>query len=94
MIRLCVLTVFKGHIHFLANSNNLQNVKTKKEIWHENLPSIKYAPYTNKRTGNQKMVIKVRHTYCQLHACTYRVHSDFMEIIYCKKYQWGPKIRN
>ena len=40
------------------------------------------------------MIIKVRHTDCQLYACAKRPQLDFMEGIYCKKYQWGPKIRN
>ena len=40
------------------------------------------------------MMIKVRHTDQQLYACAKRAQSDFMEGIYCKKYQWGPKIRN
>ena len=40
------------------------------------------------------MMIKVRHTDRQLYAWTKRAQSDFMAGIYCKKYQWGPKIRN
>ena len=40
------------------------------------------------------MMIKVRHTDHLLYACAKRAQSDFMEGIYCKKYQWGPKIRN
>ena len=40
------------------------------------------------------MMTKVRHTDCQLFACARRAQSDFMEGIYCNKYQWGPKIRN
>ena len=40
------------------------------------------------------MMIKVRHTDRQLYAYAKRAHSDFMERIYGKKYQWGPKIRN
>ena len=63
-------------------------------MYHGNLPSVKYAPSTDRRSENQIMMIKVRHTDCQLFACVRRVQSDFMEGIYCKKYQWGPKIRN
>ena len=37
------------------------------------------------------MIIKVRHTDRQLYACAKRAQSDFMEGIYCKKYQWGPE---
>ena len=51
-------------------------------------------PYTDKRSGNERMMIKVRYTACQRFACVTRAYSDFMEEIYCKKYQWGPKIRN
>ena len=40
------------------------------------------------------MMIKVRHTDRQLYACAKRAQSDFMEGIYGKNYQWGPKIRN
>ena len=58
-------------------------------MYHGNLPSVKYAP-----PPTQIMMIKVRHTDCQLFACVRRVQSDFMEGIYCNKYQWGPKIRN
>ena len=39
------------------------------------------------------MMIKVRHTDRQLYACAKRAQSAFMEGVYCKKYQWGPKIR-
>ena len=59
-------------------------------MYHGNLPSIKYAPSTD-RSENQIMMIKVRHTDCQLFACVRRVQSDFMEGSYCKKYQWGLK---
>ena len=63
-------------------------------MYHGDLPSVKYAPSTDRRSENQIMMIKVRHTDCQLFACVRRVQSDFMEGIYCKKYQWGPKITN
>ena len=33
---------------------------------HGNLSSVKYAPSTDRRSENQKMMIKVRHTDCQL----------------------------
>ena len=38
-------------------------------MWHGNLPPDKYAPCTNRRSGNQMMMIKVRHTDCQHYAC-------------------------
>ena len=63
-------------------------------MYHGNLPSVKYAPSTDRRSENQIMMIKVRHTDFQLFACVRRVQSDFMEGNYCKKYQWGPKITN
>ena len=90
------LKVLEDHIQFLAKLNNLQNVKTKKEMWHENLPSVKYdpEPTADRRSGNPRMMIKVRHTDCQLYACVKRTQQDLMEGIYCKKYQWSPKIRN
>ena len=69
MTRLCILIVLKGHIQLLLKSNNLQNVYTKKELWHGNLASVKYAPCTYRRSGNQMMMIKVRQTDCQLYAC-------------------------
>ena len=84
------MNLFKVIFDFELKSNNLQNVYTKKEMWHANFPSVKYDPYSDKRSGNQKVIIKVRHTYCQLFACA---QSDFMVGIYCKKYQWAPKIR-
>ena len=40
------------------------------------------------------MVIKVRHKDRQLYAFAKKTQSNFMEGIYFKKYQWGPKIRN
>ena len=40
------------------------------------------------------LMIKVRHTDRQLYACAKRAQSDLMEGMYCKKYQWGLKIRN
>ena len=63
-------------------------------MWHGKLTSVKYAPSTIRRSGNQIMMIKVCHTDHQLYACAKRTQSDFMEGIYCKKYQWGPKFRN
>ena len=78
MARLCVLIVFK----LWLKSNNLQNVETKKETWHGNLPSVKYGPCTNRRSGNQMMMIKVHHKDCQIDACTKRAQSDVMEGIY------------
>ena len=38
-------------------------------MYHGNLPSVKYAPSTDRRSENQMMMIKVRHTDCQLFAC-------------------------
>ena len=61
----------------------------KKEMWHENFPQVKYEPSSDKRSGNQKVMIKVCHTNCQLFACANRAQSDFMVGIYCKKYQWA-----
>ena len=63
-------------------------------MWHGKLPSVKYAHCTIRRSGKRMMMIKVRHTDRQLYACAKRAQSDFMEGIFCKKYQWGPKIRN
>ena len=40
------------------------------------------------------MVIKVRHTDRKLYACAKGAQSDFMEGIYFKTNQWGPKIIN
>ena len=73
--------VLKGHIQLLAYI--LQ--PAKKEIWHGNLPSVKYAPCTKRRSENWIMMIKVRHKDCQLYACAKRAQSDVMEGIYCKK---------
>ena len=46
--------------------------------------TVKYAPSTDRRSENQRMMIKVRHTDYQLFACVRRAQSDFMEGIYCK----------
>ena len=40
------------------------------------------------------MMLKVCNTDRQLYACAKRAQSDSMEGIYCKRYQWGPKIKN
>ena len=56
------------------------------------MASVKYEPSSDKRSGNQIVMIKVRHTYCQLFACANRAQSDFMVGTDCKKYQWAPKI--
>ena len=45
---------------FWLKSNNLQNVYIRKKMWHENFPSVKYDPSSDKRSGNQKVMIKVR----------------------------------
>ena len=59
------------------------------------LPSVKYAPSTDIRSGNQRMMIKVRHAYCQLYAHVKGgTQLDIMEETHCKKYPWGPKIIN
>ena len=55
----------------------LHNVFTKKEMWHEIMPSVKYAQSIDERSENQKMMmIKVRHTSCQLFACANREHKQ------------------
>ena len=43
---------------FLLKSNNLQNVYTKKEMWLENFSSVKYDRSSDKRSLNQKVIIK------------------------------------
>ena len=78
------VNLFKVIFDFGLKSNNLQNVYTKKEMWHENFPLVKYDPSSDKRSGNQKVMIKVRHTYCQLFACAYRAQSDFMVETYAR----------
>ena len=49
MVRMYVMKVLNGHIQNLTN--NLQNVKTKKEKLHRILPVVKYAPFSDKRQG-------------------------------------------
>ena len=63
-------------------------------MWHGNLSSLKYGPTTDRRSGYQRIMIKVRHTHCQLYVCLKRTQSYLMERIYCNKYQWDPKIGN
>ena len=94
MTRLCVLKVLKVIFNFWLKSNNMHNINTKNEMCHGKLPAVKYAPCTLRRSGNQMMMIKVRHTDRQHYARAKRAHSDYIKGIYCKKYQWGPKIRN
>ena len=43
---------------------------------------------------NQRMMIKVRLTDCQLFACIRIAQTDFVEERYYKKYQLDPTIRN
>ena len=93
MIRLSVLNVLEIIFIFGLKSNNLQNVKTKKEMWHGTFAIGKYDRPTDRRSGNQRMVIKVRYTDCHFYAYVKGMQSDHMEGIYCKKYQWGSKIR-
>ena len=40
------------------------------------------------------MMLKGRHTDGQFFVCVKRAQVEFMVVIYCKKYQWGPQIRN
>ena len=48
-------------------------------MYHGNLPSVKYAPSTDRRSENQMMMIKVRNADCQLFAWVRRIQLDFME---------------
>ena len=49
---------------------------------------------SDKRPGKQRMVFKVRHIDHKDFGYVQTTQSDFMEEIYCKNYQCGPKIRN
>ena len=90
MIRLNVVKVSKGHNQFLAKTLQPAKCIDKEGNVAGNVPSVKYTLSTDRWSGNQRMMIKVRHTDCQGYACARRAQSGFMEGIYCKKYQWGP----
>ena len=70
MTRLCTLIVFKDHIQLLAKI--LQPAKCiDKEgnmTWKPAIGQV-CPPCTNKRPGNQMLMIKVRHIDCQLKLC-------------------------
>ena len=60
-----------------------QRRKCGMESWHRS----SMPPCIIRRSGNQMVMIKVRHTDHQLYAGAKRAQSDFMEGINCKKYQ-------
>ena len=79
MTRLYVVKVLKSHIQF--QTKTLQPAKCIDKggnvAW--KMSSVKYAPSTDRRSGNQRMIIKVRHTNNYMFACVKGAQSDFME---------------
>ena len=84
MTRLCILKVLKGHIQLLAKIQQPAKCIDKGENVAWKVAIRQVCPLHNQ---------KVRKSNDDDQSSSHRP-SDFMEGIYFKKYQWGPKIRN
>ena len=95
MTKLSVLKVLKGHIQLLAEIYQPAKCIDKEGnvAWKVAIGQVCPLHNLKVRKSNDDDQSS-SHRPSALCLSAKRAQSDFMEGVYCKKYQWGPKIRN